>query len=320
MGKKVCTSAPGKAILFGEHAVVYGEPAISAALDLRVSVEAAVGEREIFIRSEGIPPEDEYELRYVRKAVEIAFERAGETTPLDLHIRSQLPVASGLGSSAATTVATILAVCRLLGEDLGAEEIARLGHRVEREVQGGASPTDTLTSTLGGVLFIQPLRGEFEPMDVESFPLLLGYTGIRRETGTLVADVRRLHTRHPRVVDPILRSIGVLTREARGLLERREEGIGELMNINQGLLEALGVGTRRLSDLVYAAREAGAAGAKITGAGGGGCILAYAPGASREVLQAIEAVGGRGMRAGITREGVRLEKKGLSKGGRKATL
>jgi len=300
----ILTSAPGKVILFGEHAVVYGEPAIAGAIERRVYVQAKLrNDKEIKIfSSEDITDE----FRYVKKAAEIAFDYLGKNSGLELKINSEVPIASGLGSSASVSVATILAISRLLEYELSKKEIATLGHRTESELQGAASITDTATATHGGVLFIQPKTEKFEVIDA-ALPLIVGYTGDARSTGELVMRVRERREKYPEIIDPIIKDIGAITRDARKKLENSED-IGELMNINHGLLEALGVSTEKLSRLVHAARSAGAKGAKITGAGGGGCMLAYTPINEKEVMEAIERQGCMALKAGITKEGVRVER------------
>jgi mevalonate kinase len=292
-------SAPGKVILFGEHAVVYGEPAIAGAIDLRVRVRAEKATSGLEIHSQ---TEDH---RYVEKAVDMVLEHLGAAQGIAIEISSNLPPASGLGSSAAVSVATIAAVADLLGYELEKKVIASLGYQVELGVQGAASPTDTYTSTYGGIHYIVPGKKAFDPIQA-ALPLVVGYTGVERSTKELVAGVRRLREEYPEVVLPIIRNIGRLTRQARKHLEEGED-VGELMNINHGLLEALGVSNNALSRLVHAAREAGARGAKLTGAGGGGCMIAYAPGREAAVIEAIEGCGSTAFRAAISAEGVRLE-------------
>lgn len=297
----VVASAPGKVILFGEHAVVYGEPALAGAIDKRVYVRASKASRGVKIVSD-----ESKDFRYVKKAAELTFNYVGEECGLELKIDSELPPASGLGSSAAVSIATILAVSRELHVDLSVKEIAKLGHNVEKEVQGAASPTDTLASAFGGVLFIQPKKEKYERIDA-ALPLVAGYTGVERSTKELVGMVRALKDRFPAVVNPLIKNIGTITVEARKRIEAGE-GIGELMNVNHAMLEALGVGTRKLSEAVYAAREAGAEGAKITGAGGGGSMIAYAPRSQSNVVKAIEGCGCVAFKAPISRSGARVEK------------
>ncbi|WP_456474014.1 mevalonate kinase [Candidatus Pyrohabitans sp.] len=311
-------SAPGKVILFGEHAVVYGEPALVGAIERRVKVRAKrLSDEVIKVHSEthNVSKSFTFEdlrnaggaFRYVKRAVGIAFKEADEEIGLELRISSELPSASGLGSSAAVSVATLKAVFALLGREVSSSELASLGHRVELEVQGSASPTDTAAATYGGLLFVLPGKG-IERLSVEEeLPLIVGNTRRERSTKLLVEKVRRLKEALPEVVTPIIGNIGVITREARRCLEEGElSQIGELMNINHGLLEALGVSTEELSRLVYLARSAGAEGAKLTGAGGGGCMLAFTRRSYEAVLAALSRES-EALQARVTFEGVRIE-------------
>ncbi|MFQ5815425.1 MAG: mevalonate kinase [Candidatus Hydrothermarchaeaceae archaeon] len=311
----VTASAPGKVILFGEHAVVYGEPSLVAALDKRTYVDAATREdNKINIVSAlgsdtstvgELRGDTEDDFRYVKRAIALVFERLNESAGFDISIRSDVPPASGLGSSASVSIATIMAVSEELGVKLDRKEIAELGHKVELGVQGSASPTDTSISTFGGVLFVKPKENEVEQIEVD-LSLVVGYTGVERSTKFLVDRVRRLREEYPDIVGHLIRDIGKLTREAKHMLVRGDD-VGMLMNVNHGLLEALGVSTEQLSRAVYAARQAGASGAKLTGAGGGGCMIALTPKNQDAVMRAVDGCGCKSFYSVITRDGVRLE-------------
>ena len=329
---RVLASAPAKIILFGEHSVVYGKPAIAAAINLRTYVWAEFNDRGAIkieakdIRVPGLTvsfSEDEiyFEsdygkaaevLSYVRQAIELVRDEAGKNgRGITVSITSQIPVGAGLGSSAAVAVATIGAVSKLLGLELTNEEIGRLGHRVELLVQGASSGIDPTVSAIGG--FIHYEKGNFEHLPFRELPIVVGYTGSSGSTKELVAMVRRAYDEMPDVMEPILVAMGKIVDRARDVListleERtRFEKLGKLMNINHGLLDALGVSTKKLSELVYAARTAGALGAKITGAGGGGCMYALAPEKQSEVATAITIAGGTPMVTEISRDGLRIE-------------
>ncbi|WP_461863611.1 mevalonate kinase [Thermococcus sp.] len=328
---RVLASAPAKIILFGEHSVVYGKPAIAAAIDMRTYVRAEFNKNgRIRIEARDIKTpgltvsfsedqiyfETDYGkaaevLSYVREAINLVMEEADRQKGVTVSITSQIPVGAGLGSSAAVAVATIGAVSKLLGLELSGEEIARLGHRVELLVQGASSGIDPTISAIGG--FLHYKRGSFEHLPFMELPIVVGYTGSSGSTKELVAMVRETYEEMPDIIEPILLSMGKVVDKAREILiseldeDIRFRLLGKLMNINHGLLDALGVSTKKLSELVYAAKTAGALGAKITGAGGGGCMYALAPGKQNEVATAIKIAGGVPMITRISREGLRIE-------------
>ncbi len=329
---RVTASAPAKIILFGEHSVVYGKPAIAAAIDLRTYVTArfnengrikieardiktpglivSFSENEIYFESDyGKAAEV---LSYVRQAIELVREESDRSGKgVTVSITSQIPVGAGLGSSAAVAVATIGAVSRLFGLELSPEEVGKLGHRVELLVQGASSGIDPTVSAIGG--FIHYQNGSFEHLPFMELPLVVGYTGSSGSTKELVAMVRESYEDMPEVIGPILNSMGMLVGKAKDVITGKHGVdlkfglLGRLMNVNHGLLDALGVSTKKLSELVYAARVAGALGAKITGAGGGGCMYALAPKRQSEVATAIKIAGGTPMITRISRDGLRIE-------------
>ena len=150
----------------------------------------------------------------------------------------------------------------------------------------------------------------FAPLDVtEGIPLVIGDTGVERSTGGLVAMVRKRREQYPSIIDPIIETGGEIALRAVEALETGDlNTLGDLMNLNHALLCAIGVSNEPLERLVYAARDAGAYGAKLTGAGGGGCMIALAvPEKLKDVAEAIERVGGEAFVTRKTMEGVRIE-------------
>jgi mevalonate kinase len=300
----ITCSAPGKVYLFGEHAVVYGESAICCAVELRtkVSVEKS---NEIIIESalgctgldHKIHPYVSYVIKKMRQFADIQGVR--------IIIESELPIGSGLGSSAAVTVAGIQALNHLFDCGLSLEDVAKTAHEIERMVQGNASPTDTYVSTMGGVVMIPQKK----KLDLIDCPIVVGNTHKFSSTKELVSNVAKLKSEFPSIVEPILSNIGQMSVLAEKLVAQGNyETIGKLMNINQGLLDSIGVGSAELSSLVYAARNSGAVSAKITGAGGGGCMVALSREDNAEdIAKAIENAGGEAVITKNTAEGVRLE-------------
>ncbi|HTY53189.1 MAG TPA: mevalonate kinase, partial [Methanomicrobiales archaeon] len=177
---------------------------------------------------------------------------------------------------------------------------------IEKKVQKGrASATDTYVSSFGGFVLIQGTeRRRLPPVNL---PIVVGNSRVSHNTSLMVEKVGREQEQHPGIVNPILDSIGAITREA--LLQFQDlRAFGMLMNTNHALLDALGVGHPALTRLVLAARSAGAFGAKTTGAGGGGCMIALAPGKVRgRVAGAMRSCDAQAFMTTLDTEGARKE-------------
>jgi len=302
--------APGKAILFGEHAVVYGEGAIAIALSMHFETRVRVS-RSDTTRVDGRPMDRKHH-GYFAEAVERVW---GDRGPLEISTTSSIPSSSGLGSSAALTVSTVGAL-RLLRGRLAQEEVARDGFEVEYAVQGRASPTDTSASSHGRAIYIAREPGEQLLWTIERPParwcvhnlefapmnFVVGYTGKKGNTGELVERVRRGTEKSPEARAYIM-EIGALVEDARGALRKGDAvRVGELMTRNHKLLEKLGVSSPDLERLIAAAAPH-ALGAKLTGAGGGGCMIALTT-EPDACARAIDAAGGKAYRAQIDPDGV----------------
>lgn len=298
----VICSAPGKVFLFGEHAVVYGKRAIACAIDLRTTVEVTRSDRGIHILSAF--KDDPDKNQYIRTAIK-KVQHYADIKNVNISVTSQIPVASGLGSSAAVTVATIAALNEEFQAGLTKDDIAFLGYQTELEVQGAASPTDTFVSTMGGTVIV-PDKKKLPPI---TCGVVVGHTGISKSTSRMVSRVRGLKDRYPDVIDGIMCTIGSISAKGEELVMANDyRSIGELMNVNQGLLDSIGVCIPELSQQIYAARHKGAYGAKITGAGGGGCMVAICePDRCRDIATAIGKSYGDSFITKPTAEGVRIE-------------
>ena len=292
----MAASAPGKLILFGEHAVVFGEPALSTAINLRAEVYARP-HTEWLVDGASL---EESRFRYVKAAV----AKAKPDGPLWIEIRSMVPSGAGLGSSAAVTVATLGALHGLQGS-IEAPAIAREAFEVEHEVQGRASPIDTSTASAGGGILVlrQPRDGLLWSIERDKrkwfvhrtalppLDLVIGNTGISAATGPLVAKVKDRVDRDPLAAEAI-RQIGEITLDGVRALQRKDlVAAGKLMDRNHTILTDLGVGHPSLDRLVEAARPS-SYGAKLTGAGGGGSIVALTDRPS-VTAEAIRAAGGK---------------------------
>lgn len=192
---------------------------------------------------------------------------------MSITVESQIPVGAGLGSSAAVTVATIDSVSRTLGEKLERKQVAELAYEVEKDIQKDASRSQTFTSSIGGAVKIK--EDEVKHVNLQKYPeIVVGYDGGNSPTGKMVEDVAKLKDSISEL-DKIIESIGDICLEGIESIEMGElNRVGKLMNINHGLLCSIGVSSSSLDDLVWTARNSNALGAKLTGAGGSGCIVA----------------------------------------------
>lgn len=312
----VRTSSPGKVILFGEHAVVYGEPAIALAVTRRFHMEVRPRDKGKGHRVDGHRMTQAHH-SYFKYAVENYWEGG----PLDISTRSDIPSSSGMGSSAALTTSLMGALVELSGGSIEdeRERIARQSFATEYGVQGRASPTDTSTATMGqGILLAkEPVDGllwhverggaewYIHRVDVPKLDIVVGFTGVKGNTGELVAKVRRYWERNNFAKETVS-DIGRLTMEGVAALGTGDkELIGRLMDRNHQLLTILGVNHPKLQRLIDAARPY-SFGAKLTGAGGGGSMIALTD-EPEKVSASIEAAGGTPFIAEIGAPGLRRD-------------
>jgi mevalonate kinase len=325
---EVVASAPAKVILFGEHFVVYGEPALVVAIDKRAYVKvenrsdkrlclrstklnlAGYFENGIFTIEQGDAKEGKLKFEPVMMVVEKVLEKYGEKVGLNVEINSTVPVGAGLGSSAAIVAAATAAVGTLLNVKMPREDAFRIALEAEKTVHGTPSGIDPAVATFGGTLLFQIDTG-FKPLDVAiDIPLVIGDTGVERSTRSQVEKVRETREKYPQVVEPMMEAAReIVLRAIEALKENDLETLGGLMNMNHALLYGIGVSAESLEWLIHAARKAGALGAKLTGAGGGGCMIALSRKETLEqVLEAVQRAGGRPFIARKTDEGVRIER------------
>ncbi|RQG95972.1 mevalonate kinase [Natrarchaeobius chitinivorans] len=294
------SSAPGKVYLFGEHAVVYGEPAVPCAIERRARVGVEPREDgKLRVHAEdlsldgftveyGAAADDRPDVdvseslvtaatQYVDSAIEQVRDATGEDdVGFDVTIESDIPLGAGLGSSAAVAVAAIDAGTRAVGTTLESGELAERAYRTEYDVQEGqASRADTFCSATGGAVRVE--GDDCRSIEAPDLPIVVGFDGGAGDTGELVAGVRTLREEYAFAADTV-EAIGDVVRNGEEALADGDLAeVGRLMDFNHGLLSALGVSSRSLDSMVWAARDAGAIGAKLTGAGGGGCIVALDP-------------------------------------------
>lgn len=300
----ISASAPGKVILFGEHAAVYGWPSIAvpvAEVSAKAIITPLINEAPGSIRIEA--PEINLAAAMAElQADDPLFAAVNETLDalainkppsFKLRVSSSIPLAAGLGSGAAVSVAIIRSVAEFLGQPLSDEQISGLAYEVEKLYHGTPSGIDnTVVSHAKPVYFT---RGA--PLDIlevaQPFTLLIADTGLRTPTRVTVGDVRAAWRADKEALEGIFDAIGELTRQARSALEHGEpSALGPLMNANHHELQNMGVSCPELDILVAAAQEAGALGAKLSGGGRGGNMIALVEEAqAQQIADALQESG-----------------------------
>ncbi len=308
-------SAPAKVILFGEHFVVYGGPAILAAINKRISVDVHIlthYKDRIVIRSNiGVVGEywhngDFNSLEGGRKAKavldplyeairQVLLIRNKKNIGIEVSISSRVPSGIGLGSSAASCVATVAAVDSLFQKNTNRHEVCELAVEAERQIHKKTSGADCYVSTFGGLMYYCSQLKKFNNLETKDpLSLVVASTGIKHYTSDLVLDVKRFKDRNKTLFENLAKQAREICLQAwTALGSGKCDKIGELMNENQIILEQIGVSHHKAHDIIDICRKAGAIGAKITGAGGGGAIIALAAGRteSSKIAHQIKAAG-----------------------------
>ena len=276
--------APGKVILFGEHAVVYGRPAIAVPVtEVQARVRVDRGPNRQGTRIVAPDVGRQFSLRNAADAdprariVHLTLKRLGQLPDADLviTISSDVPIARGMGSGAAVSTALVRALVKHFDRWLPSREISDLVYQAERLYHGTPSGIDnTVIAFEKPVFFVKEEGWEFFWVGVP-FLLAIADTGIESPTWEVVGDLRRRYDAEPDRYQPLFERVGELVVQARAAIEEGQLGhLGVLMNENHRLLRQMGVSCAELDRLVLAAREGGALGAKLCGAGWGGNMIA----------------------------------------------
>ncbi len=300
--------ACGKVILLGEHAVVYGIPAIAVGIDRGARARAMAleaGPTSLHARGWNIDVDENdtaHDLgRALRALVEATRASVTALKPLHIEVEADLPPGGGLGCSAAMGVA----IARSVDPHASDDAVQERAMAWERVFHGNPSGVDAAVAPQGGGLFFS--RGEMvEPVRVGgALHLCIGSTGTASSTKSMVDAVARLRARQPHVVETSFEAVRSLVHGARQAIVAGDRfALGRLMDLNQMLLGALFVSTPDIERMCSIARGAGALGAKLTGAGGGGSVVALVPsGAVADaVLEAWRAAGFDGFASSVAPE------------------
>ncbi len=345
----ITVSAPGKLMLFGEHAVVYGYPCIVTAVDQRLFLtvkKVKVNQFQLAAKDVGVTnykkPLDQIGKGDIPKGamfIEMAIKNflfshpacpplAGTSEEskfefgIKISTKSDFSSLFGFGSSSAATVCTIKALSELFEIRLTKKEIFEISYKTVLDIQKTGSGVDVAAAVFGGTLSFVIDGKIIESLSSNALPLIVGYSGIKADTVTVLTVVKEKTKKYPIVINGVYKEIAKLILLAKTAITASDyETLGYLMNFNQGYLESLGVSTEKLSRMIYAARDAGAYGAKLSGAGGGDCMIAITRENGKEkrparnasenvaggVKKAIEKAGGKIIDVRTNAEGVRRE-------------
>jgi mevalonate kinase len=302
----------GKVILFGEHFVVHGVSGIVSAIDSTAIAKVKRKNKTIEIKDErkgskGYAEEKKLQqlesINRMLKKMNLDPENIG----LNIWLGGSLPGFSGLGASAASSVAIARAFAEEFNLSFSDQEINDIAYEAEKAYAGNPSGIDNTAATFGGLLwFKKNLVGGSNKIEKLSLrkpvEIIIGSTGIVANTKAMVKGVAERKKANPQKYNPLFKKAEELAISARNAIQQFDlPKVGDLMDINHSLLQEIGVSCKELDHLVNAAKEQGAYGAKLTGGGGGGCMTALTPGGDlqEKVAKALEKEGFQVLRTKI---------------------
>lgn len=290
--------------MFGEHFVVHGVPGIASAVDSAADATVKKAKKGINVADERTGAKGYAEKKKLQQLESIermlkAMNLDPKKTAMDIWLGGNLPGFSGLGASAASSVAIARAIVEEFNLILSDEKINDVAYEAEKAYAGNPSGIDNTAATFGGLIWFKKNLGSgsntIEQLSIrEPVEIVIGNTGIVANTKAMVAGVGERKEQNPEEYGAIFRQAEELANKGREALEKFDlKQVGELMNENHRLLQEIEVSCKELDYLVDLARKQGAFGAKMTGGGGGGCMLALTPGKDlqEKVASAIENEG-----------------------------
>jgi len=320
--KTVTASAPGKLMLMGDHAVVYDRPCIVTAVDQRMRVtiskidspelqiqalDVSVNDYRVSINNlsdENIPKN----VHFIQTGVYNFFNKYKKISGLKITTKSDFSALYGFGSSSAVTVATIKSLSKLFEVNIRNKELFDLSFKTVIDIQKKGSGFDVAAAVYGGTLYYKSAGLTLEKLNVRNLPILVGYTGVKADTVKLIKKVAKDLQSNPNQINKIFDDITNLVDQGKKTINEHDYvKLGKLFSENQILLTQLGVSTDKINLLNQAVLGVGAYGAKLSGAGGGDCIITLYSSETREkVIKAINKYGTH-IPVSTNAEGVRIE-------------
>lgn len=296
------SSAPGKLLLFGEHAVVYGHPCIVTAVDQRLTARVTQTESgKLLLKTPDIEFETSLttistikkhpkEVQFVLAAVVEFRNTYPEIEGLEIETKSAFSSKFGFGSSSAVTVAVLHALHVLYKKRVSKQMLFDMAYRCVLDVQGVGSGFDVASAIWGGTILYVMGGKKIEPIKTDVLPITVAYTGVKVETAPLINQVSELKKQYPTLIEHLFNEVERVVELAKKAIEKQDwQMLGVLMNLNQGILESLGVSSKVIHQTSDLLKENGVLGAKLSGAGGGDCVVAvYDP--SKQSIQTSKTI------------------------------
>ena len=322
---KITTSAPGKLMLMGEHAVVYGHPCIVTAVDHRMQVTLETLPDPVLILDAkdldlvgyqknlaeltlGQVPKA---ARFVEWTVKNMLEKYSILGGFKISTQADFSSNFGFGSSSAVTVCVAKALSELFNLNLDNKELFELCYKTVLEVQGKASGFDLAAAIWGGTILFKNKGEIVEKIEIPDFDLVVGWTGKKYETVKVLNEVNQLAQKYPKIINQTYDQIGFLVQEVVEICKNPSintlQKIGDYINFNQAQLNMLQVSCLELDIIIQSARNAGAFGAKLSGAGKGDCAIALVDiNNKNQVAKAVRDVGFEVIEVKVGAEGVKV--------------